>query len=173
MTSLTDHTEADLARALAEKRKDRRMASPRKVKTTRVMPTAAGQREPRARDDRYLAFLRQLPCVACLIEGPPLPGARTNMEAAHQKLAIASRGWKEGGGGVRTHDHRCVGLCRWHHQDAPNACDKAQRKFWDRLNIGDAVADLCQALRRAFPNHEAAVQVLRDFAAGARNGASR
>jgi hypothetical protein len=168
MTSLTDNSEADLARALAEKRKGRRRASPRKVAAKRAIPTAPGQRQPREQDERYLGFLRQHPCIACLIEGPPPAGARTNMEAAHQKLAIASRGWKEGGGGVRTHDRRCVGLCRWHHQDAPNACDKAQRRFWDRLNIGDAVADLCTALRRAFPDHEAAVQVLRDFAAAAR-----
>lgn len=122
-----------------------------KAARPRAFPVANGQRQPRAFEPLYLAWLRTLPCVACMIEGPPPAGIGQNpIEAAHQKLAIASAGWKEGGGGVRTHDRRCVGLCRWHHQHAPNACDKGQRRFWDRLGLGDGIATLCSDLHAAF-----------------------
>jgi hypothetical protein len=132
-------------------RKARKEARPAPVK-----PTAAGQRDPRDEDRAYMAWLHQgIPCTACLIEGRPGAATRVRqnpIEAAHQKLAIASAGWKEGGGGKRTSDSRCIPLCRWHHQDAPNACDKGQRMFWDRLGLGDRIADLCKGLHATYRN---------------------
>jgi hypothetical protein len=144
----------------APKREQRQRARERR----KAHVASEGQRNPPDRLEAFKAWLRELPCIACIIEGPPPIGARSNMEAAHQKLAIASRGWKEGGGGLRTSDRRSVGLCRYHHQDAPNACDKAQRKFWDRLNIGDAVADLCQALYAAYEAGQPGEPIISQFA---------
>ena len=114
----------------------------------------------RVREPLYRAWLRGLPCIAGLIEG----GCSGRMEAAHQKLAIAGK-WTEGGGGLRTDDDRCIGLCRWHHQDAPNACDKAQRRFWDRLGIGSRIADLCGELWAAFQKGEDGAAILQGYAA--------
>lgn len=123
-------------------------------------PTGEGQRDPRQSDAAYLAWLHvDTDCIACLIEGRPAePGP---IEAAHQKLAIASRGWREGGLGPRIHDARCVPLCACHHRLAPNSCDVGgQRKFWDRLGLGDAIADFCADLKAAFDQGRPAMPVI-------------
>lgn len=155
-----------LAAAAAIRAKDRKAA--KALRPAKVIPTAKGQRQPRDKDSGFLSWLHDsIPCIACLIDGrSPNPH---HIEAAHQKLAIAAAGWKEGGGGVRTHDHRCVPLCRWHHQDAPNACDKGQRKFWDRLGLGDGVATLCGDLYAAFKGGSSGRAVVIGFANLARS----
>lgn len=86
------------------------------------------------------------------------------MEMAHQNIAIAAKGWRERGLGKRIHDARAVPLCAWHHQRAPNACDKGQRKFWDRHGIGDRIADLCAALYATYQAGADGVEVIRKFA---------
>lgn len=142
----------------------------RKLRPAKVTPSAEGQRQPRKLDKGHLSYLHEVGvCIACLIEGEPdTKGERNPIEAAHQKLAIAAKGWKGAGKGVRSDDQKSVPLCRWHHQLAPNACDRAQRKFWDRLGLGDAVADLCAALVRARPDPVAGKRVIREFASKAR-----
>lgn len=149
--------------ALADAIKRRERKARKEARPAPAHPTAKGQREPRQEDGGYLAWLHQdIPCIACLIEG----GSRytTPIEAAHQKLAIAAHGWKEGGGGKRTHDHRCVPLCRWHHQLAPGACDNGQRQFWDRLGLGDDVAQFCADLYAAFRSGRSGGVVVLDYA---------
>lgn len=121
---------------------------------------AFGQRAPRRKERDYLAWLHEdIPCVACLIDGGRPIGP---IEAAHQKLAIAGF-WKEGGGGMRTHDERCVPLCRWHHRIDVNACDNGQRKFWDRLGVRDEVVTLCRELHDAFKWNQSGEAVVRRF----------
>ena len=66
------------------------------------------------------------------------------------KLGIASHGWTECGRGVRPNDARCLPVCAWHHRLAPDACDVNQRKFFDRIGLGDDVADLCDELYAAY-----------------------
>jgi hypothetical protein len=111
-----------------------------------VRPTF--QKEPRREDPGYLSWLHQgLPCIACLIEGPA-PRHR-NIEAAHQKLAIAGR-WNEGGAGKRTHDDRAVPLCAYHHRHGRESCDNGQRAFWARLDFIDALPDFAAELFRAY-----------------------
>ena len=133
------------------------------------------QRDPRRRDPSYLSWLHKgIPCIACLIEGrrPTVtgiwekPGTALHfpIEAAHQKLAIAAHGWEIGGGGVRTHDDRCVPLCAWHHRLAPDSCDNGQRKFWDRLGLRDEVAVFCRELYEAFTEGHSGAAVVRHFA---------
>jgi hypothetical protein len=126
------------------------------------------QREPRVRDKKYLAWLHHgLPCAACAIrgDGAAWPGFR--VEAAHIKLGIASRGWTECGRGVRPSDSRCLPLDAWCHRLAPDACDVNQRQFFDRLGLGDAVADLCSELYQAFQHGQDGAAVIRRWA---RNG---
>ena len=130
-------------------------------------PEGAGQRDPRERDAAFLSWLHiDTDCIACLIEGKPRNphGLQTTIEAAHQNLAIAGKGWRERGGGKRIHDARCVPLCTLHHTGLPNACDNGQRKFWDRLGLGDGIADFCADLKAAFDQGRPAMPVIADHA---------
>lgn len=123
-------------------------------------------RQPRQHDDAFMAWLRDIGlCIACLIEERPAhPGP---IEAAHQKQNIAAAGWTKVSG-RRAHDRQCVGLCRFHHQDAPNACDKGQRQFWDRLGIGDRIANLCTELYAAFKGGSDGALIIRRYATEAK-----
>lgn len=100
-------------------------------------------------DKGYMSWQHEegLPCIGCLLDGPPsaerLMGEPNPIEVAHQRVD----GWKKG---VKGDDRNSVPLCRWHHQLAPNACDKGQKKFWDRLGLGDLIADFCRDLHAAF-----------------------
>jgi hypothetical protein len=147
---------------IAEVRRIQRAAR-EQAKTARpaqVAPTASGQRRPRAPDPGYLTWLHEgLPCIACLIEGGPRCGFGANpIEAAHQKhtdLRGASLG-------RRPSDATCCPLCAWHHRLAPDACDPAQRKFWDRLEVD--VGDFCRALYCAYQGSQDGAAIVSGFA---------
>lgn len=134
-----------------------------------VESTAPNRRDPRQRNAGFLSWLHHdLPCIGCLVEGPGPVGFAT-IEAAHQKVAIAAKGWAKGGLGPRVHDlGRTCPLCAWHHTVAANACDNGQRQFWDRLGLGDDVADFCAALADAFTNHQPGRAVVVAFADAAK-----
>jgi hypothetical protein len=115
------------------------------------------------RDKRFLAWLHDgLPCLSCLI----LTGAshNRNIEAAHVKIGIASRGWTECGRGVRPHDARSIPLCSHCHRLAPDACDVNQRQFFDRLGLGDEIADLSDDLYAAYQRGQDGAAVIRRWA---------
>lgn len=121
------------------------------------------KREPRVKHERMKdrggrgaepEFLRWLHdhaglCIACEIEGPIPPdrlkmwGIPNRLEAAHQRV----RGWKKG---VRGRDADSCILCAFHHQHAPDACDRGWRQFWERLNVDPAAycAELYDAFKR-------------------------
>jgi hypothetical protein len=117
---------------------------PARINHQRTKPKGGREVDP--------AFMRWqhesgLTCIACAIEGPPsvamLQGERNPIEVAHQRVG----GWKKG---VRGDDKNSAPLCRWHHQLAPNACDKGQRHFWQRLGVGENVGAFCAALHDAY-----------------------
>lgn len=117
----------------------------------------AGQRQPINRDAGYMAWIHEqgLPCIACLIHGRPACSGPNPIEAAHQWIVRgATKGRRAG------HD-TCVALCRWHHQLAPNACDKGQRKFWAALEIDPA--DFSAALYAAYLAGTDGLAVIRRF----------
>ena len=149
---------------IAEVRRIERSARERskKARPARVAPTATGQRRPRERDGGYLSWLHDgLPCIACLIEGEPRRGFGTTtnpVEAAHQKHTDL-RGPALG---KRPSDAACCPLCAWHHRLAPDACDPAQRKFWDRLNVN--VGNFCRALYSAYQVSQDGAAIVRRFA---------
>ena len=150
---------------IAEVRRIERSARERskKARPARVAPTASGQRRPRERDLGYLAWLHEgLPCIACLIEGEPrrTPGATaTNpIEAAHQMHTDL----KGPALGKRPSDAASCPLCAWHHRLAPDACDPAQRKFWDRLDVN--VGGFCRALYSAYQVSQDGAAIVRRFA---------
>jgi hypothetical protein len=150
---------------IAEAKRIERAARERakKARPARVSPTAAGQRRPRERDIGYLSWLHEdLPCIACMIEGPPrrVSGFSASMpiEAAHQKHTDR-RGPALG---RRPSDAASCPLCSWHHRLAPDACDPAQRKFWDRLGVN--VGDFCRALYSAYQANQDGATIVRHFA---------
>jgi hypothetical protein len=130
----------------------------KKARPARVTPTAAGQRRPRDRDAGYLSWLHDcLPCIACLIEGKPRHASHP-IEAAHQKHTDL-RGPALG---KRPSDAASCPLCAWHHRLAPDACDPAQRKFWDRLDVN--VGDFCLALYCAYEASQDGAAIVVRFA---------
>lgn len=163
MLSLEDRQTLDAARRI--RARERREAKAKRPSP--VIPTSAGQRQPRVRDKSYLAWLHEgLPCIACLIEGPAPDWARMaslvlfgldNIEAAHQKHTDI----KGPSLGKRPSDSASCPLCVWHHRIAPDACDPAQRKFWDRLGVN--VGDFCKALYTAFKDDQDGAEVIRKF----------
>ncbi len=63
--------EADLKRLREERRTVKRKTfAPGHVRSRSFRPEGPGQRQPRERDNRHLAFIRRLPCAACGIAGP-------------------------------------------------------------------------------------------------------
>ena len=164
--------DADIKRLEAERRSVRGRTFKPDKKLRSFKPEAKGQRDPRQVDPLFLAWLHvDVDCIACLIEGRPHNphGLPNTIEAAHQNLAIAAKGWRERGLGKRIHDARCVPLCTLHHTGLPNACDNGQRKFWDRLGLGDGIADLCRDLHAAFTTDEPAMPIIRAYAASSSN----
>lgn len=115
--------------------------------------------KPDGKDPAFLAWLRTLSCIACLIEGPPPARAgHCPIEAAHQKHT-------DGRGaalGRRPPDASTVPLCMWHHRISPGCCDPAQTKFWDRLQVD--VGAFCRALYAAFQNGDDGNAVVRETA---------
>lgn len=144
------------------KARERRVAKAARPK--KVVPTAKGQREPRQLDGAYIAWLHvDLPCIGCLIEGPvwsEIVGRPYPIEAAHQKHTDL----KGPALGKRPSDSATVPLCAWHHRLAPDACDPAQRKFWDRLQVD--VGAFCKALYATFKGHAPGAPVIQKFARG-------
>ena len=65
--------------------------------------TELRQRQPRERDDKFLAFLRLQPCCVC---SRPAPS-----EAAHIRMADPLRGKRETGKGEKPSDRYAVPLC--------------------------------------------------------------
>lgn len=153
----------------SQERARARAAQRRESAAARKEAPADNQRDPRQKDAAFLAWLHEdLPCIGCLVEGPGPVGYAT-IEAAHQKVAIAAKGWGKGGLGPRVHDlGRTCPLCAWHHRVAANSCDVGgQRKFWDRIGLGDDVADFCRALADAFLAERPGRAVVTSFAAAA------
>lgn len=158
-----------IKRRESQERAQSRAAQRRESQTALKESAAPNKRDPRQVEKAFVSWLHvDLPCIGCLIEGPG-PVGYANIEAAHQKMSIAVKGWGKAGLGPRTHDHRCVPLCAWHHRVARNSCDTGgQAKFWSRLGVGEDVADFCAALFQAFQNGAAGRPIVLAFAAAAR-----
>lgn len=155
-----------LERELRDLRKQRNKERPAKA------PAFKPARQERDEAAGFMAWQHEqgIPCVACLREGPPgadkLKGEPNPIEIAHQRRNSTAAGWQSNRLGKRVSDAQTVPLCRWHHQIAPNACDKGQAKFWDRLNI--PVEDYCAELFRAFKGGFPGAPVAKMFALSAK-----
>lgn len=88
--------------------------------------TELRQRQPRERNDRFLAFLREQPCCVC--------GSRYRVEAAHLRMADPTRGKRETGKGEKPSDKFCVPLCASCHREAPDAQHRMNEAAFWKLN---------------------------------------
>lgn len=81
-----------------------------------------GPRRPRIQDRSHLAFIRQLPCVACFIEG------RT--EAAHIRFGDPEWDKRETGMAEKPDDKWSAPLCNLCHRDGQDAQHKSGERDW-------------------------------------------
>jgi len=86
------------------------------------------QREPRAKSQKHLAFIRSLPCIAC---------ARDPCgEAAHVRHNFEINGERQFGKAEKPHDWRTVPLCGWCHRENRNSQHHVgEVEFWTQRAI--------------------------------------
>jgi hypothetical protein len=123
------------------------------------------QRDPRAIDGEYKAWIAAGPCVACLaLKSQFVFG----VHVAHLRMPDAEAGKRETGMQEKPSDMWTTPLCPAHHQHGPDAQhNMGERHFWfDFLQI-DPFA-LCIALEIAFRQGQKATPVIIHFAAEAR-----
>ena len=126
--------EAEMKRLRDERRAvKRKHYAPGHVRSRSFRPEGPGQRQPRERDNRHLAFIRRLPCAACLIAGP--------CDAAHLREGDITIGKRHTGKAEKPSDRWSTPLCRPCHERQHSGAELA---FWHALGIDPF--DLCQAL---------------------------
>lgn len=82
------------------------------------------QRRPRVRDEAHLAFIRQLPCVACM--------DNTATEACHVRMGDPRAAKRQTGMSEKPNDVFCVPLCSKCHREQHGS---AERAFWNGREI--------------------------------------
>ena len=139
---------ADLTRLREEKRAlKRKHYAPGHIRSRSFRPEGPGQRQPRERDNRHLAFIRRLPCAACRIAGP--------CDAAHLRAGDITIGKRPTGKAEKPSDRWTTPLCRTCHERQHSGAELA---FWSALGIEPF--DLCQALYAVSGDEPAAVAIL-------------
>ena len=97
----------------------------RKPQRRATSPTRKGP----PRDQAYLGWIREMPCIACGIEG----------------RSVAAHTGTDGGMSQKASDYSCVPLCADCHTQAPGAYHRAGRGTFERrhgLSFAGAVARL-------------------------------
>ncbi|MBD3817893.1 MAG: hypothetical protein IE912_03125 [Brevundimonas diminuta] len=141
---------ADLARLRQEKRDlKRKHYAPVHVRSRSFRPEGPGQRQPRERDNKHLAFIRRLPCVGCTSPGP--------CDAAHLRAGDLNIGKRPTGKAEKPSDRWTTPLCRDCHTRQHTGAELA---FWQALGIDPF--DLCQALYAISGDTTAAEQIIQN-----------
>lgn len=119
----------------AAARKARKQA--RRDRQKAIGKPAKGQRQPRVRDNAYLAFLRRQSCLRC---------GSTPCDAAHIRWAPPGSGWSYTGKAEKPDDARAVPLCRADHELQHSM---SEARFWTEVLERDPV-QTCADLYAAF-----------------------
>jgi hypothetical protein len=105
---------------LTEKQQRRRKHERREKLARRKRAKIAG-RQP-LRDQKYLDFIRRMPCIICLLRSGGVPiHQETCTEAAH----VGDRGLRQ-----KCSDRETIPLCAWHHRLSPSSHHRLGRLFW-------------------------------------------
>ena len=98
------------------------------------------QRIPRLREPKYLAWLRNKPCVICRCPPPNDP--------AHVSFADMTIGKEHRGKGMKAHDKWALPLCRYHHREQSTwLC--GEMAWWYGYQGKDPLA-LCETYHRNY-----------------------
>lgn len=116
----------DLQRLKEEARaaKPGRMFSPGFKRSRTFKPEGQGQRQPRERDNGFLAYLRRQPC-----EARALGGCSGPIDPAHIRFNDGPDR-QNPGGARKNHDRHCNPLCRAHHDQQHSGSERA---FWSLI----------------------------------------
>lgn len=147
----------ELMDPIREQRKIKAAAA--RAKREKALMRQEGQRQPRIRDPKYLAWIRQLPCVVTLTrEGREVYGC----DAAHVRTNYPVAGWGGNPGlGSKPSDWRTVPMSRTAHREQHDCGD--EQAFWS--DVGIYPPDLCRELHAAFKAGASGIEVIRKFAA--------
>lgn len=107
-----------------------------------------GLKHPRIKDEKHLAFIRQLPCAVC--------ANNIQTEAAHLRAGDEFYGKRPTGMGEKPDDKWTLPLCWEHHQGDQHRGN--EMAFWRRHGINPFV--LALTLYAHSGDHELADQVL-------------
>jgi hypothetical protein len=110
-------------------------------KREKIQPVAKEQRQPRVRDNTYLAWIRRLPCACSMIPGHAL--CTGPIQAAHVRYSVPGR--PNPGMQQKPSDYATVPLCAGHHALQHTG---SERVFWSNRGV-DPLA-LCAALKAAY-----------------------
>lgn len=146
----------ELERPEKEARKIQR-AKARAKRETAIDRSRKEQRQPRERDNAYLAWLRRQCCVVGAIAGWPCSG---RIDPAHIRYSDARAGKLNPGAGRKPDDKWCLPVCRTHH-DAQHAYGD-ERKWWCS-EVGVDAIDLARAVHGAFQTDQPIGSALRPF----------
>ena len=109
--------------------------------TAILVATGSPGKQPRERNNIYLAWIRRCPCVQC--------GTTRGVEAMHIRSGYPEAGWPSTGMQTKPSDFRTAPGCAACHRDGPDAQHRMnERAWWERLGIYPP--DLCAALQAAF-----------------------
>jgi hypothetical protein len=136
-------------------------AKARKDRTAKIGKPAEGQRQPRVREPLYLAWVRRLPCVACLCHGVV---ETRGIEAAHLRFSDAKLGRINSGMQAKPDDRWVTPLCHHHHQHDQHK--RNEPRFWSDLGIEPGA--LCLDLHAAYLTGQDAPAIIRKHIAARR-----
>lgn len=111
------------AKVRQRERRERKAAAAQHIRAL-VASKAPNKRQPRERDNGYLAWLRRQPCAVC---------GSTPCDAAHLRFANPSVGRTNPGMGCKPHDRHATALCREHHTEQHAAGNEA--RWWASKGI--------------------------------------
>ena len=106
------------------------------------------QRRPRQHDEKYLRFIRSLPCVVCKDD--------TTTEAAHIRFSDASIGKFNAGVGAKPDDKFALPLCGDHHRQQHLIGD--ERTWWRCVDM-DPI-EISKQLYAVSGNYEAGLRIV-------------
>ncbi len=106
---------------MSEESTARRKKNEHAEKLARRKRAKVSGRQP-AKDPAYLAFIRSMPCIICLLRsGGDCAHQETRTEAAH----VGYRGLRQ-----KCSDRETIPLCAWHHRLSPSSHHRLGRFFW-------------------------------------------
>jgi len=126
-----------------KKPNERKVATNSRIKRERRKLRSAKGTYP-ARDPKYLAWIRTLPCVCC---DPPgvlaelFPGRGIPDQYPTEVAHVGDRGL-----GQKCSDLQTIPLCAYHHRTGPESHHRLGNRFWSKwgINKEELIANLNQ-----------------------------